>query len=128
MEKPKVNLIAIALIIVVISGLGYMGYQFKRDRDIKESIAALERIKADTAQILGNTATITNADFIEIGTGWSYDRVKSTFRGEGKELSRVDIKGAPLTIIYQWTNADSSNALITFQDGAVVSKAQAGLK
>ena len=127
MTKPKVNLIAIALTIVVISGLGYMGYQFKRDRDTKESLAALEKIKAETAIILGNTAIITNADFIEIGTGWNYDRVKSVFRNDGKEVSRVEMGGIS-TVIYLWTNTDGSNVIITFQDGKLVSKAQAGLK
>ena len=127
MTKPKVNLIAIALIIVAIAGLGYMGYQFKRDRDTKESLAALEKIRAETAIILGNTATITNADFIEIGTGWNYDRVKSVLRNDGKEVSRVELGGIS-TVVYQWTNTDGSNVIITFQDGKLVSKAQAGLK
>ena len=128
MAKQKVNPVAIALIIVVaISVLGYIGYQFKRDCDIKESLAELDRSKARTAQILGETSTITNADFIEIGTGWSYDRVKTVFRTDGKEVSRVELGGIS-TVVYQWTNADGSNAIVTFQDGKLVSKAQAGLK
>jgi hypothetical protein len=128
MAKPKVNPVAITLTIVVaVSVTGYIGYQFKRDRDIKESLAELERSKARTAQILGETSNITNADFIEIGTGWSYDRVKAVFRSDGKEVSRVELGGIS-TVVYQWTNADSSNAIINFKDGKLISKAQSGLK
>ena len=127
MAKQKINPVAIALSIAVVVVLGVVGYQFKRDRDTKESLAALEKTRAETAQIMGNTSAITNADFIEITTGWDYDRVKSTFRSEGKEVSRVELGGIS-TVVYQWTNVDGSNAIITFQDGKVVSKAMAGLK
>ena len=126
MAKQKVSPVAIALTIVAISALGIVGFQIKRDRDTKESLAALEKTKAETAQILGNASAITNADFVEVTTGWDYDRVKSTFRSEGKEVSRVELGGIS-TVVYQWTNVDGSNAIITFQDGKVVSKAMAGL-
>ena len=127
MAKQKVSPVAIALTIVAISALGIVGFQIKRDRDTKESLAALEKTKAETAQILGNASAITNADFVEVTTGWDYDRVKSTFRSEGKEVSRVEL-GRISTVVYQWTNTDGSNAIITFQNGKVVSKAMADLQ
>src|SRR5262249_42078339 len=44
----------------------------------------------------------------------------------GEELSLVELGGVTTACI-SWKNADGSNMLLTFQDGTVVSKAQAGL-
>lgn len=76
-----------------------------------------------------SSTTYSMSDYNQITTGMSYSQVKTILgSNEGKELSRVDIKGAPLTISYQWQNDDGSNIVVIFQDDAVTTKAQALLK
>jgi uncharacterized membrane protein YvbJ len=76
-----------------------------------------------------SSATYSMSDYNQITTGMSYSQVKTILgSNEGKELSRVDITGAPLTVSYQWQNDDGSNIIIMFQDDAVTTKAQALLK
>jgi hypothetical protein len=76
-----------------------------------------------------SSATYSMSDYNKITTGMSYSQVKTILgSNEGKELSRVDIKGAPLTISYQWQNDDGSNIIVMLQDDAVTTKAQALLK
>ena len=75
-----------------------------------------------------SSATYSMSDYNQITTGMSYSQVSSVLGDSGKELSRVEIKGVPLTISYQWQNTDGSNMLVIFQDDAVTSKAQALLK
>jgi hypothetical protein len=75
-----------------------------------------------------SSATYSMSDYNQITTGMSYSQVSTILGDGGKELSRVDIKGAPLTISYQWQNTDGSNIIVMFQDDAVMSKAQALLK
>ena len=74
------------------------------------------------------SATYSMSDYNKITTGMSYSQVSTILGDSGKELSRVDIKGAPLTISYQWQNDDGSNIIVMFQDDAVTTKAQALLK
>ena len=47
--------------------------------------------------------------------------------GKGTELSRSELAGHT-TVIYQWTQSDGGNIVVTFQDGKVISKAQYGLR
>jgi hypothetical protein len=74
------------------------------------------------------SATYSMSDYNQITTGMSYSQVSTILGDGGKELSRVDIKGVPLTISYQWQNTDGSNIIVIFQGDAVTSKAQALLK
>ena len=76
-----------------------------------------------------SSATYSMSDYNKITTGMSYSQVKTILgSNEGKELSRVDITGAPLTVSYQWQNDDGSNIIVMFQGDAVTTKAQALLK
>jgi hypothetical protein len=86
----------------------------------------LDKIMKDTSR--PSRAKVTSADYLLVSTGQSYEQVKAIFGFEGTELSRSEIKGTPVTILYQWSNPDGSNAIITFQDDKVVAKAQALLK
>jgi len=74
------------------------------------------------------SANYSMSDYNQITTGMSYSQVSTILGDGGKELSRVDIKGVPLTISYQWQNTDGSNIIVIFQGDAVTSKAQALLK
>lgn len=72
---------------------------------------------------------ITYEEYTKIETGMTYDEVVEIIGSYGYELSRVDIAGYQ-TVSVGWDGHGSigTNANVTFQNGVVVSKAQAGLK
>jgi hypothetical protein len=71
---------------------------------------------------------VTLAEFNRIQTGMSYSQVVGIIGAPGTEISRSEI-GGYLTIMYQWQNEISlGNMNAMFQNGALVSKAQFGLK
>ena len=74
--------------------------------------------------VLGDSK-ITMDEYNKIKTGMSYSKVVDIIGGEGK-LSADGYS----TEIYTWKGRGSvgANALITFQNGKVVSKAQSGLR
>ena len=90
----------------------------------------IDDLRAKRGESISATYSITYSmsDYNKISTGMSYSQVSTILGDGGKELSRVDIKGAPLTISYQWQNTDGSNIIVMFQDDAVTTKAQALLK
>jgi hypothetical protein len=72
-------------------------------------------------------AKITLSEFNSIQSGMTVDQVNNIVGGPGKLLSQTDI-GGHHTEIRMWSGQDlGSNANVTFQDGAVISKAQFGL-
>ena len=66
---------------------------------------------------------------LEKRNGMSYEEVCDINGGEGELGSESSFMGAS-TAIYTWEGKGSigANAVITFQNGEVVSKAQAGLR
>lgn len=68
-------------------------------------------------------------EYNKIQTGMTYKKVVEITGGEGTELSSNEIGGYK-TIIYKWDGEGSigANANIIFQNDAVMSKAQYGLK
>ena len=71
---------------------------------------------------------ITKSEYEKLATGASYQEAVQIIGQSGTESSRVEIEGAPVTVSYTWQNPNGSNAIMTFQDGKLVTKAQAGLK
>lgn len=57
----------------------------------------------------------------------SYSDVVDVLGQPTEETSRTEMAGV-LTSAFSWKNYDGSNALIIFQNGKVVSKAEAGLR
>ena len=87
---------------------------------------------SDSASSGGGTAadrTVTMAEFDRLQTGMSYAEAVSIIGFEGTEVSRSDMAGVS-TVMYDWVNPGFSGANMNamFQDGALVSKAQAGLR
>jgi len=78
-------------------------------------------------QQVGVNSGITLDRYEQVKAGMTISTVE-TIVGEGKEMSRVEMPGAPLTISYSWQNADGSNMNAIFQGDSLISKAQAGLK
>jgi hypothetical protein len=103
--------IAVLILIVVIIAVVAVG---------NEANKALHR--NDTA------ATMTLAKFNAIQSGMTIDQVNKIVGGPGKLDSATDIAGHH-TEIRMWTGQDvGANANVTVQDGAVISKAQFGLR
>ncbi|HIK42144.1 hypothetical protein [Thermoleptolyngbya sp. M55_K2018_002] len=71
-------------------------------------------------------AAVTKAEFDQVQPGMTLAEVEAIL-GKGEEISRSAIAGTE-TVMYQWTNADFSNANAMFQDGKLISKSQAQLK
>ena len=69
---------------------------------------------------------VTMAEYERIGTGMSYEQVSTFIGAEGVELSRSYVAGY-ITVMYSWKNANGSNMNVTFQNGALIAKAQFGL-
>lgn len=72
---------------------------------------------------------ITISEFNRIETGMSYEEVAEIIGSSGQLSSKVDMAGI-VTEIYMWNGYGSigANANVTFQNGKVIGKAQAGLK
>jgi hypothetical protein len=69
---------------------------------------------------------VTMHDFLSVHSGMSLSEVTAIL-GTGRELSRSDIAGYN-TVMYGWKNRNGSNMNVMLQNGAVVSKAQFGLR
>jgi Domain of Unknown Function with PDB structure (DUF3862) len=71
---------------------------------------------------------VSLAQYQSLATGMSYTRVKGILGCEGSELSRVDMAGFT-TVMYMWEgNSFAANMNVTFQNDALVSRAQFGLQ
>ena len=80
-----------------------------------------------------NTATekestgLTEENYDSIETGMTYDEVVNIIGEDGTNISESEVAGIK-TVIYEWTASDGwGNATITFQDDAVINKAQFGV-
>ncbi len=75
-----------------------------------------------------NEEWISADEYGQIENGMSYEQVKEIVGSEGEEVSTVTV-GDMTTTIYMWYGKDHiSNANVTFQNDAVMAKAQIGLK
>ncbi|MEX2272575.1 MAG: DUF3862 domain-containing protein [Vicinamibacterales bacterium] len=71
--------------------------------------------------------TITMAEFSKLQTGMTYQQVVEIVGVPGEEMSRSDLAGFT-TVMYGWKNAGGSNMNAMFQNGALINKAQFGLR
>lgn len=76
-----------------------------------------------------NAETISYTEFLNIETGMTYDEVCKIIGSYGAEMARNEAAGYQ-TVVVAWEGegAIGANANVTFQNGTVVAKAQAGLK
>lgn len=109
-SRLKIVLI-ILLLLIVLAAIG--------------GIIKISKDKADTGT--KGTITITADQFSQIENGMTYKQVTKIIGGEGEKISE-DNTGDTVTAMYQWHGSDDTgNALITFEDGKVVSKTQSGI-
>lgn len=80
-------------------------------------------------KVKSNSPKITMAEFEALNTGITYEEAVAIIGGAGEVLSQSDIAGYN-TVIYMWEGYGSlgANANVTFQNNALVAKAQIGLK
>lgn len=86
--------------------------------------------KSGDASETKDDSTITGEEFEKISNGMTYDEVVKIIGSEGTVQSETGEEGSQFhTIIYSWDGADGwgANAMLTFQDGKLQSKAQAGV-
>jgi len=70
---------------------------------------------------------VTLADYEQILEGMTYEQVRTIIGASGEELSRSDL-GGYMTVMYSWSNGNGSNMSVMFQNGALLNKAQFGLR
>jgi Domain of Unknown Function with PDB structure (DUF3862) len=70
---------------------------------------------------------VTYEEYKKIKNGMSYDEVKKIIGQDGEEISNTSAGGFK-TVMYQWMNADGTNAEVMFQNDKVDTKSQFGLK
>jgi hypothetical protein len=77
---------------------------------------------------------VTKSEYDQIDTGISYRRAVAIIGENGEEISKSTMSAVAgvmdelVTVMYQWVNADGSNMNAMFQNDALMSKAQFGLK
>ena len=91
-----------------------------------------EFIKDTPADAIASEGSISLEEFNKIETGMTYEQVCNIIGGKGTLNSSVDLDMGDeyKTEMYSWTGDGTigANAIITFQGGKVMSKAQFGLQ
>ena len=75
-----------------------------------------ERAAAEDAR------SVTMDEYRQIRDGMTYEQVRKIIGFDGTKIS-----GSGSIVVRSWLNADASSAWVTFEDGRVTAKAQAGL-
>ncbi len=97
--------------------------------NIKSPAFAEASTPASTMSAPVNAETISYTEYLNIETGMTYDEVCKIVGSYGTEMARSEVAGYQ-TVVVAWEGegATGANANVTFQNGKVVAKAQAGLK
>jgi len=120
-ENKKNWMLGIGAIVLLLL-IGCAPQESEGVRKIREAQEAYEK-----AQQAAKDKLITQAECNQIESGQSLSAVQGIVGDPGKELSRVEVPGTPVTFSQQWTNKDGGNAIVLFQDGKVISKTCYGL-
>lgn len=83
---------------------------------------------ADLPEIEVEIDSVTLEEYVSLKPGFSYENASLIIGEPGQEMSRVEVPGTPVTVMYSWQNTDGSNMNATFQDNKLVTKAQFGLQ
>lgn len=114
-----------------VAGIKTQSYQFKVGNTTAimmfQNGALVNKAMDSLAFYKQNGEKITMDEFNQIQTGMNYEQVKEIFKRDGLLKSETNIAGSG-SQLFQWINSDGSNAIITFNAGAVDSKTQTNLK
>ena len=122
------------IVAVIITAIGISNNtKNNTDKDINTTVTEnsgtdTPKKKTDT-QKRKNSPKISKAEFEALETGITYEEAVSIIGGEGELISQADAGGYD-TKIYTWDGEGhiGSNANATFQNNALISKAQLGLE
>jgi len=120
---------ASALVLAAALGAGLTACGAAKPQD-SPSAAATEPVPAVTQGAPASAAvgTMSLEEFNQIQNGMSYGEVQKIVGSAGTVLSESSIGGISICIVSWLGNGNlGSNAAITFQNGAVSGKSQAGL-
>ena len=121
---------ASALVLAAALGAGLTACGAAKPAASPSAAATTESAPAVTQSAPASAAagTMSLAQFNQIQTGMSYEDVQKIVGSAGTVLSESSIGGISIRIV-SWLGNGSlgSNAAITFQNGAVSGKSQAGL-
>lgn len=109
--------------VIIVGAIGASGGNDNNTQTSKDASkpTASEKKKEDTPK-----SKISYENFANIKMGMKYSDVIKIL-GEGKEESSSEVSGIK-TVMYSWNGSGISNMNVTVQNGAVMGKAQAGLK
>lgn len=99
------------------------GVQEETGREETERKPAAEEAAPTTPEASG----VSKASFDSLRSGMSYAQAVKIIGSDGEVMSSTDIGGIE-TVMYVWKNWDGSNMNAMFQNDAMVSKAQFGLR
>jgi len=111
---------------IILGMLGLLGI-FYVSHQIGEVAGSLTSGSGTFARPPGTTQVVTSSEYGQLRDGMTYSQVQAIIGAPGQELSRSDLAGI-VTVMYSWTNSDGSNMNAMFQNGALVMKAQFGLR
>jgi hypothetical protein len=127
--------------VAVAAGVGFVGVLavlgLDRSGDVTRSKPSATTTQPSRAQqpatqrlTSSSGCKVTLANFNRLYSGMGYQNAMRTLGCPGREVSRVEIRGAPVTIMYTWDGSGGlgANMNATFQNDSLVTKAQLGLK
>ena len=130
-KKKKGGTVALIVVIGFFVFAIVMGFAFGEEAPEASSDVSSVSSQQSTSQTASEPkkGKVNYENFEKIKSGMTYDEVVEIFGKEGKIASEVDIgmEGYETTLYYWYDYTGIANCNITFQDGKVVAKAQAGL-
>lgn len=90
--------------------------------NLKTELSARQPAAQEMSQI------VTLSEFEQVRSGATIAQVSLLLGRSGEEVSRLETPDAPVTSLYTWHNPDGSRIKVTFENGAVVAKAQSDLR
>ena len=117
-------IIVVILVICVLGSLASMG-----NNDANESTSDNTSTSDSAKDTTENSKYITLEEYNKIESGMTYDEVKEIIGSDGELLSTSSMNDYTISI-YVWYGEGmiGANANVTFTNGKVTGKAQAGLK
>lgn len=125
-----VGSIALLIIVAIIAaGGGSSSPQVAQQKPTRTEGARAHTPSRESAPAASGTSPssgLTYANYLRLKNGMSYREVVGILGREGEEMSRSELVGIT-TVAYTWKRWNGANIIVMFQDGGLITKAQAGL-
>lgn len=123
-KQRKLGVAAIILALIGLAGVFVVGEKINKIGRVFENPSSEPRISLSAND---SPPVVSLAEYNALTEGMSYEMARNIIGAPGVEDSRSDIAGYS-TVMYSWQNEDGSNMNAMFQNGALVIKAQFGLR